>query len=183
MGVSPSQEGSRTLIRGGVSRQSRRMPVWVGWSRSAHSALVCAAAALRQVFVLVFLFALPRSRACLIRASSRVQPADGVLAGDAIAAGLLGVAPDDVPHVGGLGTDLLHAQVVLDLLVAALPGQHLLHQRVAVAHAHPGDEVPAAAAQAGRLSALEKPRSTTAMIRPSRQPRHVIFDPAPSLTP
>jgi hypothetical protein len=36
--------------------------------------------------------------------------------------------------------------VVFDLLVAALPGQHLLDEGVAVTHPHPGDGVSAVAA-------------------------------------
>jgi hypothetical protein len=35
---------------------------------------------------------------------------------------------DDEPHIGLVQADLLDPQVVLDLLVAALPGQHLLDQ-------------------------------------------------------
>jgi hypothetical protein len=36
-------------------------------------------------------------------------------------------------------------------LVAALPGEHVLDQRVVIAHAHPGDEVPTGAAQVGEV--------------------------------
>ena len=38
-----------------------------------------------------------------------------------------------------------------DLPVATLAGQYFVHQRVSVAHAHPGDEVSAAAAQVGQV--------------------------------
>ena len=74
-----------------------------------------------------------------------LDPGDCVVTLLRVTLGLVRVVADDEPHVGGIQADFLDAQVVPDLLVAALAGQHLLDLRVA-AHAHPGDVVPDGAA-------------------------------------
>jgi hypothetical protein len=68
---------------------------------------------------------------------------DRLVAAGLVALGLVGVVADDKPLVGGVQADFFDPQVVADLLVAALAGPHLVDQLVAVAHAHPGDVVPA----------------------------------------
>ena len=80
-----------------------------------------------------------------------LQAGDGVLALGAVSFGLLGVVADHVPHLGVVDVHLFDPQVVSDLLVASRAGQHRVGQRVSVAHPHPGDEVPAAAAQVGQV--------------------------------
>jgi len=64
----------------------------------------------------------------------------------------LRLAADDPAHPGALlggliEPDLLHAQVVPDAAVAALPTQRGLRGRVAITHPLPGDPVPTGAAQ------------------------------------
>ena len=62
--------------------------------------------------------------------------------------GFVGVVADHPPSVGGaVEADLLDAEVVADLGVAALPGQCLFDQGCPGPHPFPGDEVTAGAAQ------------------------------------
>src|SRR5829696_2126057 len=76
---------------------------------------------------------------------------DRLLAVGLVADRLVGVVADDKSPVGGVQVDFLDPQVVADLLVAALAGQGLVDQVVAVAHAHPGDVVPTRPAQVGQV--------------------------------
>jgi hypothetical protein len=73
----------------------------------------------------------------------RLDAGDRLVAAGLVTGGLVGVVADDKPLVGGVQADFLDAQVIADLLVAALAGQRGLDQGVAVAHAHPSDVVPA----------------------------------------
>src|SRR5215211_8720529 len=81
----------------------------------------------------------------------RLDPGDLLVAAGLVTLGLVGVVADDEPLVGAVQADFLDAQVVADLLVAALAGERLVDQVAAVAHAHPGDVVPARAAQVGEV--------------------------------
>ena len=71
----------------------------------------------------------------------------------AVAFGLGGVVAEHEPagRVALAEADLLDPQVVADLLVAALPGQHLGDVGGAVAQPLPGDPVPARAGQVGQV--------------------------------
>src|SRR5215207_4538333 len=72
-----------------------------------------------------------------------LDPRDRLVTAGPVTLGLVGVVADDKPLVGAIQADFLDPQVVADPLVAALAGQGLVDQLASVAHAHPGDVVPA----------------------------------------